>query len=191
MAVGSLYPSFVQINYHSPYAPHVMTIPTNQWETGPDGGTFQAWDASLINAPDMVHAMVLKIVPFYAPAVIFDSFTIFTKAAVDAPAIPRYSEVLNEPGTNPTPGNYKAVQSTWTAKCDNGSLAKFSFMDVGNNNSFERVTFATVGADGTAFLNEWFAATNAWRSRLDGRPYFFLQASYTLNEELRRQYHEN
>jgi len=191
MTVGSLSPAFVQILYHSPYAPHVQTIPTKAWNPGGVGGDFESWAGGSINGSDMVNAMIDKIKAFYAAAVIFDSFTIFTQATPTSPAIPRYSEAVAVAGTNATPGQYKATQSTWTAKCDNGSLAKFSFMDVGNNNSFEKVTFATVGSDGTAFLNEWFDDGNAWSSRLDGKPYFFLQASYTLNEELRRQYHEN
>jgi len=191
MPVGSLYPAYVQISYHSPYAPHTMTIPTLEWTAGGVSGTFVTWAAGTIDASDMVNAMIDKIKEFFAAAVTFDSFTIFTMDAIDAPAIPRYSEAVAIAGTNATPGNYKAVQSVWTAKCSDGSLAKINFMDVGNNNSFEKVTFATIGSAGTAFLNEWFAATNGWSSRQNGQPYFFLQASYTLNEALRRQYHEN
>jgi len=177
--------------YHSPYAPHVMTIPTLAWNPGVDGGEFETHAAGSIGGDEMIEAMIDKMKVFFAAAVTFDSFSIFTKTAVDAPAIPRYAKALAVVGTNATPGNYKMVQSVWTAKCVNGSLAKINFMDVGNNNSFEKVTFATIGAGGTAFLDEWFASTNAWSSRQDSQPYFFLQASYGINDKLKREYHEN
>lgn len=189
MAVGSLSPAFVQISYHSPYAPHVMTIPTREWEPGIDGGTFQTWEDSNINAVEMVEALVDKMKVFFVAAVSFDSFTIFTQPTPEDLPVPRFSAVLDVVGTNASSHPYKAIQQTWTAKAEDGSLAKLVFLDMQNAGNFERLTFADLGAEGTALLNEWFAETNGWSSRLNARPYFYLQTSTTVNEKLRKQYH--
>jgi hypothetical protein len=191
MAEGSLVPAFVEINYHSAYAPHKMTIPTLNWNPGGTAGDFETWAAGTIPADDMVEELIDLMKVFFPATVTFDSYIIYTKAAVEDPSIPRYAKSIAVVGTNATPGNSKAVQATWTVKCTDGSVAKIVMLDVGNNNSFVKVTQATVGADGLAFLAAWFASTNGWSGRKNFQPYFYLQTAYTLNEALRRQYHEN
>lgn len=189
--VNSLSPAFVQIQYHSAYAPHVMTLPTLEWTPDADYGLFATWGAGTIAADDMIESLILKMVPFFPSTVVFDSWTIYTMADVEAQAIPRAFKTNNEPGTNATPGQTKAVQATWTFKTSEGGISKVVMLDMGNNNSFERVTQATVGGDGQAFIDEWTADTNGWSGRDNAQPVFFLQVAYTLNEKLRREYHLN
>lgn len=186
---NSLYPAFVQIAYHSAYAPHVMTIPTKAWTPDADYGLFETWAGGTIAADDMVENLILVMKPFFPATVIFDSFTIFTMDTPTSPAVPREFKTNNEPGTNATPGNSKAVQATWSFKTEENGIAKVVMLDMGNNNSFERVTQANVGASGLAFIAELTADTNGWSGRDNAQPTFFLQVSYTINEKLRRQYH--
>lgn len=191
MTVHSLAPAFVEISYHSAYAPHVMTIPTLDWTPGGTYGDFATWSSSSIAADAMIEALVDKLQPFFQATVIFDSFTVFTMEDATAPAIPRASKVLALNGTNIGVGEMKATQGTWSAKTEAGNVAKIVMLDYYHGGDFDRVDFSNVGVDGTAFLDEWFALTNGWSGRDNSRPYFFQQLSITLNEKLRRQYHMN
>jgi len=189
MTEGSLYPSFVEIDYHSDYAPHKMTIPTKQWNSGGAFGDFETWSAGAIPADEMVEALVTLMLPFFRSSVSFDGFTVFTMADVDAPAIPRASKVLGLDGTSVGTAPYKATQATWSAKTTAGSLAKIIMLDVALSGSFERLTYSSLTPAAEAFLAEWFDDGNAWSARIDGKPDYFLQISYTMNEKLRREYH--
>lgn len=168
-----------------------MIIPTLNWNPGAGSGDFDTWGGGTIPASDMVNNLVDLMEPFFTGATHFDSFTVYTKDSIPAPSIPRASEVLTNVGTNADTNPTKAVQATWTVKCDDGSLAKIVMLDMQNGGSFERLTFSSLPAPATAFLNEWFSDSNGWASRQNGKPYFFLQIAYTLNEKLRREYHEN
>lgn len=186
---GSLYPSFVEIKYHSAYAPHVMTIPTKQWTPGAGFGTFATWAGGTIAADTMIEALVTLMLPFFRATVIFDSFTVFTMDTPTSPAVPRASKVLTGVGTSSASAPYKATQATWTVKTNAHSLAKIVMLDVATGGSFEKITFATLTGDAAAFINEWFLDTNGWSARIDGKPDFFLQIAYTMNEKLRKEYH--
>lgn len=186
---NSLYPSFVQIAYHSVYAPHIATIPTLQWTPDSGYGLFETHAGSTIAADDMVEQLIDVLLPFYPSTVGFDSFTIFTMDTPTSPAIPRAFKTSAEVGSNGTPGNTKAVQGTWTFKTELGGISKIVLLDVGNNNSFEKVTQATVGVAGQAFIDEFTSDANGWAGRDGGQPVFFLQLAYTLNEKLRRNYY--
>lgn len=186
---NSLFPAFVQINYHSVYAPHVMTIPTLEWTPDAGYGLFETWAGGTIAADDMVEQLIDVMLPFFPASVGFDAFTIYTMASPTDQAIPRVFKTSAEVGSNGTPGNSHAVQATWTFKTDEGGISKLVMLDMGNNNSFERVTQATVGVAGQALIDEFTSDANGWAGRDNGQPTFFLQIAYTLNEKLRREYH--
>lgn len=188
MAENSLFPAFVELNYHSAYSPHVMTIPLKGWNPGVGFGDIDTWSGSSSPADTMIEDLVDKLVPFFPSSVVFDSFVIYTKATVDAQSIPRAAKTLGVSGTNITVGNNKAVQGTITAKTSLGGVAKIVLLDVQSGNSFERVTVPNYSAALEAFVNFWFGSAQGFAGRDGGQPYFFLQVSYTLNEKLRREY---
>jgi hypothetical protein len=191
MTVHSLAPAYVQIMYHSAYAPHVMTIPTKEWNPGTPYGDFDTWSASSVPGDEMIEDLVTLMLPFFQPTVTFDSFTIFTKEDALAPAIPRASKVLDLDGTNIGAGEMKATQATWSAKTEAGGNAKIIMLDYYHGGDFDKIDFGGLGVDGSAFTAEWFNTAKGWAGRDNARPYFFQQISITLNEKLRREYHMN
>ena len=63
-APNSLSPASVEIDYHSAYAPHTMTIPTLEWfPTSITGnlGSFSNWAAGTRDAEDMVLDLIAKL----------------------------------------------------------------------------------------------------------------------------------
>lgn len=136
----------------------------------------------------MVENFIDIIAPFYPASYTFDGYTIYTMDTPTSPAIPRVQTALAVVGTNGTPGNTKAVQATWTWKTTLGGIFKVVNLDMGNNNSFERVTLSGLGAAGLALVAEVQSDGNGWAGRDGGQPTFFLQVSYTMNEKLRRAY---
>jgi len=191
MAINSLYPAFVQIQYHSAYAPHVMTLPTTQWTPDLDYGTFACWDGSDKAADDMVEELVLLMVPFFKSTVQFDYWTVYTMADPTAPAIPRKGAAIGEPGTSAGTGWDKATQATWSFKTEDGGLSKVVMLDLETGGAFGKITPAGLTGDAAAFVAKWTADTEGWSGRDNSKPDFFLQISYTLNEKLRREYHLN
>lgn len=192
MAVHSLFPSFVQIFYHSVWAPHVMTIPTLQWNPGADQGTFDTWEAGTTGADGMINSFIDDWADLFTTAVTFDYYTIFNYADEDALPVPVAFGALGTTGTQ-TPGslNDKAVQITVSWQCSDGSILKTVGMD-----AVAPVDFVKAGPlDLASFIPDIIAeitgVANGWASRAGGQPLFGKQAAFTLNEKLRRNYHEN
>lgn len=189
MTVNSLSPAFVQIQYHSAYAPHVMTLPTTNWTADADYGLFETWAGGTKAADDMIEELILLMVPFFPSTVEFDYWTIFTKADGTAPNIPRVGKASGEPGTAVAPGATKATQATWSFKTEGTGLSKIVMLDVNTNNSFEKVTPGELAGAALALADKWTADTEGWSGRDNTQPSFFLQIAYTINEKLRREYH--
>lgn len=185
----SLYPAFFTIEYHSAYAPHLMTVPVVDWNPGLVNGDFVTHNAGSVAALGYISLFVDTIKPFFPATVVFDNFVIYTMDSPTAPAIPRTGAALAVVGTNIAAGNTKALQATLTMKTSLGNLFKQVLLDMGNNNSFERVTAASLGGAGAAWVAFLQDLDGAICGRDRGAPQFFLQISYTLNERLRREYH--
>lgn len=188
MTVHSLFPAYVEIDYHSTYSPHKMTIPTLNWNSGGTFGDFETHAGGAIAAETMVDAMITALKAFVPASVAFDGWTVFTKASPTAQAVPRTFKTSGVVGTAGLSWN-KAVQLTISAKTDNAGDARLVLMDAASGDNFDLITPATITASYTALFAEWFADTNGWAGRDDGLPYYFTQASLTLNEKLRKQYH--
>lgn len=188
MAENSLSPAYVEVNYHSTWSPHVMTIPTLAWNPGAPYGDFETHAGGAIAAEDMVDALIEVLKAFIPASVAFDGYTIFTKETASAPSIPRAFKASGVVGTAPISWS-KATQLTISAKTDEGGDARLVLMDAATGNDFDLVTPSTMSASYTALFAEWFADTNGWAGRDNGLPYYFTQASKTLNEKLRKQYH--
>lgn len=188
---NSLYPAFVQINYHSSFAPHVQTIPLKDWTPGAAGGDIETWAGGVVSGDSSIETLANLQEPFFPVTVLFDSFTIFTMATPTSPAIAQYSKVLTNVGTNITAAQTKAVQATWTMKTQEGGLFKLVQLDMNNGNSFAKINFAGLNAEAQALLAHLFSSTQGFAGRDGAKPSFFLQIAYTLNEKLRRSYYMN
>lgn len=188
---GSLYPAFVQIEYASEFAPHVMTLPTREWNDAggtPDSGEFECWDSSFQEADTMITDFILLLSEMFPASVNFNRYTIFTMSAPVAPAIPVYTQAIDYPGLSVAPGWYKAVQQTWSFKTTVASDAKLVLLDAASANAFNKLQTGGFSADVIAIANAYGAPTNGWSARVDGRPFSLNQITFTLNEKLRRNY---
>lgn len=189
MTVHSLAPNFVQIQYHSPYAPHVMTLPTLPWTPDASFGLFETHSGGTKAADDMIEELILLMVPFFKSTVVFDYWTIYSMADATAPAIPEVGAASGEPGTSAGTAWDKATQATWSFKTAGGNLSKVVMLDNDTGNSFGKIGPGALTGDAAAFVAKWTSDAEGWAGRDNTQPSFFLQIAYTLNEKLRRQYH--
>lgn len=192
MTVYSLFPSYVQIYYHTSNAPHTMIIPTNQWHPGDVQGFFDGWDFGERDADTMINDFIADWADLFTSNTTFDYYTIFNYAEEESlPQAVAFGE-LAVPGTvSPTGANYIAVQATISWKCDNNSILKTVGMDAVAPDNFQKVLPLGLTTFIPDIIAEVTGVSNAWRSRAGGLPLFGLQAAFTLNEKLRRSYHEN
>lgn len=191
MAEGSLAPFFIQINYRSSYGEHVQTIPLIEWTPGGATGDLALQGSGTDVAVDVISGFLGLQAPFFPTTVNFYAWTIFSQPTSSSPAIPVMSAACDVDGTNATAANTKAVQATWTLRCDDASLFKIMQMDMNNGNNFGKITISGLSAEALLFLQYLVGDECPFQSRLNGRPLYFRQISYTLNEKLRRQYHMN
>jgi hypothetical protein len=187
---NSLSPAFVVINYHSAYGAHKMTLPTLQYNPG-SPGTFDVRGGGTMDASEMVNDFVDLIKPFFPADVEFDFWEGFLKATPTADNVLKISESLTQVGTNAAPGWTKATEAVWSFKSDLNGLYKLSMLDMGNADSWDKVTFSDLAGDALTFVNYLIDDAHGWAARDDGQPVTFLQISYGLNKALRRKYNMN
>lgn len=192
MTLFSLFPSYVNIFYHSPWAPHIATLPTRQWSPGADQGTFTAWDLSDIDADTMINEYVDGVLGILTEEIVFDYYQIMNFLAPDGLPVPVAYADLAQAGTV-TPGTIdnKAIQFTVSWQCLGGYLLKTVLMDANSAPDHDRIGATAIAAAIPDMVTAITAATNAWASRAGTQPLFAKQAAYTLNERLRRAYHMN
>lgn len=188
---NNLYPSFVQVKYHSAYGNHTMTLPTLRWNADELGlpGTFDTHDAAGIAADVMVEALVDTFLGFYPDTVIFDSYTIFNAPTLSMPLVfnPVYAASLAQAGADDTPtGVDKAVQYTIGYRTTTFGRSQIVFLDIPAGNTWGNVTTPNAAVD--AVTAEWTAASNGWAGRDNGRPFTFTNITISHNKRLRRKY---
>jgi hypothetical protein len=188
---NSLAPSYLVINYHSAFGAHKMTLPTLQFHPGVPNGSFDVRGGGTMDAADMVDDFLTLAVPFWPDDVEFDYYQVFLKADAAADSVLAASKTLTQVGTNATPGWTKATEAIWSFKSDLNGLWKLSMLDMGNNDGWDKVTFADLSGASLAFNNYIVDGTHGWAARDNGQPVTFLQISYGLNKALRRKYNMN
>lgn len=192
MTIHSLYPAYVLMRYHSKYAPHTMVVPTRAWNAlaGTNGkGGFEAWDASDVDAVDMIEELATALSYLqWSDGSAFDDWTIFTLASETDPPLPRATGTLGLAGQDDTPGYTKAVQFTYTFYDTGFNTAKIVLLDAASNGDFAKRNLATLSSDELAVATHFMADTNAWASRAGFQPNSVRSLAKTLNEELRKSY---
>jgi hypothetical protein len=190
-APNSLSPASVVIDYHSAYAPHKMTIPTLEWFptsiTG-DLGSYQAWDASPIDAEVMITALINDLAQNMKSNAAFDNITIYTQATATSPNIPRASKAISIAGTSVLTQE-GAVSATWNFKTAGNGNMKIVLLDSPLPATwFARVLPAGFNAGHTAVANEILLNSNAWSGRDDEDISTCRSITYDLNDKLQRMY---
>lgn len=191
MTVHDIGPFYAELAYHSAYAPHEMTIPVRQWSAGAGNGELLQRSGSLVDTDTIMGDFVDLLKAFFPASVSFDYFRIFSKPTPTSTPILVASGTLGVAGTNATAGWTKATTATFTFKTAVGNVAKIQLLDMGNNNSWDRVLFSTLGGDGLAFVNWYTGVENPFVGRDNEDVAYFEQISYDLNDALRKQYHMN
>lgn len=192
MTAYTLYPSFVNIFYHSPWAPHIATLPTRAWSSGPDQGTFNAWDLTDIDADTMINEYVDAAAALLTTEVVFDYYQIMDFLTEEGPPVPVAYGDLAQAGTVAAGTiDNKAIQFTVTWQCDNGHILKTVLLDANSAPDHNKLGPTEIASAVPALVTAITAPTNAWASRAGTKPLFAKQGAYTLNERLRRAYHMN
>lgn len=192
MAQYTLFPSFVQVYYHSQYGPHVMTLPTLQWSPGAGQGAFETWDLASISADTMIEAFVTAWAELFTDDSEFDYYAIWNYPDEDSlPVQVAYNTLAIPGGQVAATQNTKAVELTVTWACSGGFILKTVGLDAIGSANFQKVGVTGILALIPDIVAEVTGSGNGWASRAGTQPIFGKQIAYTLNEKLRRSYHEN
>jgi len=188
---NSLFPNFVRIFYSSPFAPHVMTLPTREIDDSdadPLNWTLDAWDASTVNLVDMIEAFIAKLGHALPVGATISSYLVYRMDAPDAEPLIIYGADATTAGDAGDDGETKAIQVTLSALDTEGQKAKLTLLDVSHQEFDPIVGLLAVPADEKDLFVEWVNTINAWASRNGARPSLFRRRTATLNEKLRRAY---
>lgn len=195
MAVNSLSPAFVKINYTTPYSSHVMTVPSVAIQNPSVGETayrFTLRGAELpVPVAGAVEDYVTLLANWYGAGTTFVDYTAFRQPTPSDVPTPVESGALGISGADVISGWSKAVQETITFRADDFTLFKVVLLDAVSQDNFDKTT-VLVDTDRWDLLRDYVTADASWlSSRGGGRPNVFLQAARTLNEKLRRSYGMN
>jgi len=185
-------PGWIQFEYITEHAPHSQEIPVNTpiINTGsPIDSEITCWDASTIPWVTMADALVAQMADRFPTTTDYVRATLWSQPLAEDLPVFVASYVLTVPGTVTPAGYNLATQETVTARDSAGYLAKLVFLDMASGDSFDRQD-TLVGAGLTDLWAEWSAESNGWASQAGYRPTTFIKATRTLNEALRRQYHQ-
>jgi hypothetical protein len=188
---NSKYPAFVRILYKTPFAPHVQEVCTRAWS--PDAGTngsFNSWNDNPVDAATMINAFIAAEKEFYGAGTNFYGWEIWQYPDVDSAPLIVSTANIDVDGTSAAGAENKATQATWSFRTLAGGLFKVVNLDV-EVTDFEKVLSASLSGDEAAFIAEIVDDDNAWSGRDNSQPTLFRQIAYTMNEKLRRLYHQN
>jgi hypothetical protein len=191
MTAFGLDPGFMVVDYQSPYAFHKMRLPTRAWSpVGSHGfGSFTAWDASTIQADEMVADLFTNITKLYRPEVTFAGATIFTQASPTASPLPAaFIPFTGIVGLDGTVNWTEAVEEIITFYDTAFYTSKLVLLDVNSLNNFARRSAATLSADELSVAASWMSLSSAWSSRAGFRPSAVRSASLGINDALKKTY---
>lgn len=192
MTVHDPGPAFIVGQYHSAYGVHKATWCTTEWFSGIGThgmGGYEAWDTTPIDADDMVQAWVTLLADTQPSTVVWDSYTIYTRASIGSPALPRASGVLGIPGTSTLGGWFAAVMHTFNCLDTAFNRAKVCIIEASSGGDFGKVLPAVFTAEQQAIIDAFTGDGNAFASRAGFQPMRCDNITKDLNDRLRREYH--
>lgn len=191
MARYSLYPAFIQLQYHSLRARHIALLPTRTWNElgGTRGaGGYVAWDGSNRDALDMIEDYTDDMALLMPDSSVIDGWIIFAYPDVDADPLPRAAGTLAVAGADTTPGWTPAVQFTYTYFDRSFFPVKNVILDAASNGDFSRTPASGMTSTEIQLPGGFSSDTNAWSSRAGEQPFVIRNLTRTLNRKLRKQY---
>lgn len=191
MTLNSRNPAFIQLDYHSPYAPHKQQLCLKDWfpvSSGHPMGTCTAHDNTSVDLADMINNLVDVMAPFALSDTSWDLATVYTQAAATGPAFPQASMALTQVGSSPGAAPRKATEVTFVMRTASFGIVKMVLLDVPVNTNFDPVLNGDFSATDLAFLDEFEAPQNAWVGMDNSKPQTGIKKTFNLNQKLRKEY---
>ena len=192
MTEYGLQPSFVQLQYSTPFGTHSQTLPTVQWLpssiTG-NMGSYVAWNSVPVDAEAMIDAMVAVLKAEIKADCSYDLATIFNYDSGINKFLPVAVKALAVAGTATGGSPRKACSQTINMRSLGGQPVKIVILDHPmNGGEFDKVSFLDFDAAALAIVAEYSDDANGWSARDNTRPAAAISATFDLNDALRRQY---
>jgi hypothetical protein len=192
MTEYGLQPSYVRLDYSTPFGQHSQTLPTKKWlpsSITQDVGSYVNWDGNPIDAGVMVDDFVTKAKEFLGTDYTYDLATYFDYDETIEKFLPVAIKVLAVAGTGATTKPRQAVSQTFNFRTVGGQPSKLTFLDSSHAGAdFDKQTYILFNAAAIALAAEWTDTENAWSGRDNARPDGVISVTYDLNDALRRQY---
>jgi len=192
MTEYGLQPSYVKLDYSTPFGNHSHTIPTLQWlPTSIMGnmGSYVAWDTVPIDAEAMIDSLVALLKPEIGSDSSYDLASIYNFDVGSGKFRPEAFKALAVAGTGSTASPRKAVSQTINMRTVGGSTFKIVHLDHSLGASeFDKIPPLGFGGAALAIVTEVTLTSNAWSGRDNTRPNGIISATFDLNDALRRQY---
>lgn len=192
MSLNSLYPSFVQFNYHSAWGKHKQTIPTRQWSPpsgGHPSGTFLNWLGSAVDAESMINALTTEVVAITDAHTFFDYAIIYSYPALP-PATPNPVAIFqqNVAGLVAHTDAAQAIQNTYTFFDTAFNTFKFILLDSDASFGLTPETYGELDADHQSVVGVLIDDNWGWSSRANLRPDVLRRVVSKPNDKLRKEY---
>lgn len=187
----TLRPSFIEIQYHSVLAPHTMRIPTRQWsatDLGSGKGSYLNWNDEGVDAEDMITALTNALAACMPDTASIDAYKIWNYPGEANFATPVRFGTLATDGTDATPGQNAAVQTTWFFYDVNFKPFKLVLLDGASKDNWQLERGASISAVHGAVGNIIIDPDWAFQSRQNGQVTNFFSVAKTLNRHLRQKY---
>lgn len=188
MTVFDLGPSYVKIDYHSPYGMHSHTLPTLQWSSTGLGnpGSFATHDTVGMAGDIMVTVLVDLLAENVPDTIQYDAFTIFNFDADQDRFLPVYGLSYVAVGSLVVVGQQKAVQVTYSLFTELFHQFKLVLLDRPCANVWGNTT--VLAATESPIITQLTDSGNGWAGRDGARPFLYRGTSISLNKRLRRKY---
>jgi hypothetical protein len=169
-----------------------MTIPTREWNHPSEGhaqGTFTAWDASQVDADDMVNALVTQFAAnFYGNTTVFDNYIIYSyEGDPDGSPLPFAGNTLAITGSGSPSGQQRSVQTTLLWRTELFHFFKIVLLDSDSAGDFTDTTVLGTGTPQQLVDAEVTNIENAWSGRDNTIPTTFHKRAKTLNHKLEKR----
>lgn len=192
MAENSLFPAYVQFQYHSIHGVHSQIVPTREWNNVPlvPGnalGSYTNWSEAPCDGELMVIDLATALAEFLLPTGAYDTATVYTLESETAPPRPRATLALAIAGTSAGTFSAKATSQTFIARDSEFGLGKLVQYDIPVGD-FNPLSDLSGSAEAQDIFDTWSAPGWAWATRNGLRPENFVRIVYDLNDKLRREY---
>ena len=187
-------PGFVDLKYNSAYAPHNMRLGTRLPAYAAPGlanVSYEAWDASIVSAQDMVDDLLVVLKACHLVTTTFFLATFYDfHEGLDSP-IPIATYAPGVDGTDVSVAWNEATMVNLIGRDTAGNVAKLVLLDVATGNNWNDLYLSDIAAAYIALWDEFSSVSKAWQSRKNYRPDILVHQTAKLSDALRKRYYLN